>query len=74
MVCLMSSSAGGEVEAADDGGHLVDAGDLPGVLDHVDDARVGAGADDHQAPAGHVQDQGLLVGEGVLFLLFLDDP
>ena len=65
-------AAGGEVKAADDERHLLHAGEFLGVFHHVDDARVAAAADDHQAPALDLGHQGLLVAKGVRFFLFVD--
>ena len=72
MVSWMVVAVGGEVEASQDEGHLIDAGEFLGVFGHVDDARVAAAADDHQTPAFHVSHQGLLVAEGVWFFLVID--
>jgi hypothetical protein len=51
----------GEVEAANEAGDLVAAGEAPGVLEDVDGAGVGAGRHHHQALAGDVDDQVLVV-------------
>src|SRR5208337_626429 len=63
---------GGEVEASQDEGDLIHSGEFLRVLYYVDDARVAAAADDHQAPALHPGHQGLLVGEGVGLLFALE--
>ena len=63
---------GGEMKAADDERDFIHAGEFLGVFHHVDDARMAAAADDHQAPALNHGHQGLLVAKGVRFFLFVD--
>jgi hypothetical protein len=51
----------GQVQAADEAGDLVAAGQAPGVAQDVDRAGMGAGRHHHQALAGDVDDQVLVV-------------